>query len=121
MDTATVTPLNPCIDTDFVKILQLTPTLPEVNYKINQGLLEVVPAHADFVIETSPRETQHSLCGDLTITPTYEGLPIVPGDPVKYGGDECPNLNTFCVEETDSNMEDQVKEYGLCAEFQTWP
>ena len=68
---------------------------------------------------TSPRVEQHSLCGPVSVTPEYEGTPIVDGDggPVTYDED----TNVFTVDEDDPTFEETVKEYGLLACFVNYP
>ena len=80
--TTELTPKNPCLDTDFVTIDALSPNLDDVSYNVGDGPLVITPAHSDFTVTTSP--ITHDLCGDLVVTPQYEGAPVAPGDPVTY-------------------------------------
>ena len=69
--TFTLTLKNPCVDTDYVNIV--APDLATLAYTISTPK-EVFTAHPSFTIATTP--TTHTLCGDLTIVPKYEGADV---------------------------------------------
>ena len=69
-----VTLNNPCINTDFVRVIPPQEFTSE-DYVVASGP-ETFTAHGDFIISTTP--VSHDLCGDLTKNPLYQ--PVTNGD-----------------------------------------
>jgi hypothetical protein len=87
---------SPCVDPDFVSIKGIT--LPNLDYAIDQGSQTYDP-HDLFAVSTVPID--HNFCGDLTVTPTYEGAPLEGGEPLTYD----PATKSFTFESDEQSLE----------------
>ena len=107
---------NPCLDTDFVSIS--SPGLEELDYIVLSGLKDDYPAHADFIVTTSPL-VGHSLCGDLRYEARYKGTPV-PTTNGAPGGEVLaydPTTKQFKVETDDETLIETNEPYSLYVRF----
>ena len=88
---------NPCIDTDFVTILNAP--FDTLYYTIGDDDAETF-THQEFIVFTKPL-VGHTLCGDLTYTPYYDDQPLEPTGPVSYD----PAAREFSVKTADPSYE----------------
>ena len=75
-----VTLKNPCIDSNFVRVIPPQEFTRE-DYVVAGGA-ETFTAHGDFIVSTTP--VTHDLCGTLTKTPLYQ--PVTNGEFVDLDG-----------------------------------
>ena len=96
--TYTVTINNPCIDTDYVNIKIMAPGFIDHDYIINSPA-ETHSAHGEFYVHTVP--VDHTLCGDITLVPSYNGQPMPVGtEPISYNA----ATREFTSESQDVNL-----------------
>ena len=75
--------------------------------------MDFVPEHADFTIQVKNPSFDPAQCGELTITPKYEGVALTGSEILKYA----PLVNRFSIETDDYSLNGSTKKYSLQAEF----
>ena len=115
--TMQVTVKNPCIDSSFVHISQTAATLATKDYVIDMPAETWDPHPNDaWTVVTQP--ATHSLCGDILLTPKYEGGDLsAPGTPITYDA----SSGDFTVQSDRADLIDTTKAYSLVATLTNWP
>jgi hypothetical protein len=111
----TVTLKNPCIDTDFVNIKIEAPGFVDHDYIINDDP-ETHSAHGNFYVHTVPVE--HSLCGAITLVPSYNNLPMPAGtQPISYNA----ATQQFISDSDDVDLIGTEVPYAVTGTLTTYP
>ena len=114
--THTVIIKNPCVDPEFVTIV--APDNFEPQDYIIDSVLASLDAHGLFTVETN-KVIGHNLCGDITLTPSYDGALLPSADPLTQVGYSSTDLQ-FSIISTNGDLIGSTKPYSVTASFQLY-
>ena len=111
--THTVIIKNPCVNPEFVTIVAPENFDPQ-DYIIDSGS-KSLDAHGVFTVETTPL-IGHSLCGEITLTPKYDGALLPSSDPLTQVGYSSADRQ-FVIISTNEDLIGSSKPYSVTATF----
>lgn len=78
--------------------------------------MDFIPEHEDFTIEVKNPSFDPAQCGEIQVTPKYEGVPLTGSEILKYNN----LVNRFSIETDDYDLNGMIKKYSLNGKFKDY-